>query len=164
MCQWNLMTTFYENFAYAKRYQNGIKEELNDIEHWNSKYGIKCNRKTCKVIQFRANKNYYSLEAGTSYIWNYIRRKKTWVYYVIIGGLWDSNVICIWQQTNVDCAREAFPRENWGKKLRVALLWQDQWHSTIHGQTANQTQGRGSRKVRERQRLCTSEWADTTTS
>lgn len=31
-----------------------------------------------------------------------------------------------------------------GKKLRVALQCQDQWHFTIHGQTTNQTQGRQS--------------------
>lgn len=49
------MITSWENVADAKRYQNGVREELNDIEHWSRKYGMKYNRKVCKIIQFRAN-------------------------------------------------------------------------------------------------------------
>lgn len=68
MCQLNSMTRCQENFVNAKRYWNGIKEELKYTEHWSCKYGIKCNRKTHQVIQVRANKNYYSLETSTPYI------------------------------------------------------------------------------------------------
>lgn len=104
--------------ANAKNNQNGVK---NCMILSTGVINMELNVIGKHARLYRANKNYYSLEAGTSYIWKYIRRKKIWLYYVIIGGLWDG-VILIWQQTNVECVREALPRENWEKKSCITVV------------------------------------------